>query len=49
MKYLDIGNKFLQSNGQLKADLMPDNLHPSAKGYQVWADAMRPTLQSLMS
>jgi lysophospholipase L1-like esterase len=24
---------------------MPDFLHPNAKGYQIWADAITPVLQ----
>jgi beta-glucosidase len=27
---------------------MPDFLHPSEKGYQVWAEAMEPTVKKLM-
>ncbi len=42
--YLDFGNKFLQPNGTMNRDLMPDTLHPSAKGYEVWADAIRPEI-----
>jgi lysophospholipase L1-like esterase len=42
--YLDIGDKFLQPDGTLTADIMPDFLHPSAKGYQIWADAVQPVI-----
>jgi lysophospholipase L1-like esterase len=42
--YLDIGDKFLQPDGTLTADIMPDFLHPSAKGYQIWADAVQPMI-----
>lgn len=48
VKYLDIGDKFLQPDGVLPRDIMPDALHPNAKGYQIWADAMQPTLDELM-
>jgi beta-glucosidase len=27
---------------------MPDFLHPREKGYQVWAEAMEPTVKKLM-
>jgi lysophospholipase L1-like esterase len=40
--YLDIGAKFLQPDGTLSADIMPDFLHPSAKGYEIWANAIQP-------
>jgi lysophospholipase L1-like esterase len=46
--YLDIGDKFLTADGTLTTEIMPDGLHPSAKGYQVWADAIMPTVRTLM-
>jgi lysophospholipase L1-like esterase len=48
IKYLDIGDKFLDADGNLPKDIMPDALHPNAKGYQIWADAMNPTLQAML-
>jgi len=36
--YLDIGHKFLQPDGTLTKEIMPDFLHLSPKGYQIWAD-----------
>ncbi|HEX4086292.1 MAG TPA: GDSL-type esterase/lipase family protein [Chthoniobacteraceae bacterium] len=39
--YLDIGAKFLQPDGKLTPEIMPDYLHPSAKGYVIWADAIQ--------
>jgi len=42
--YLDIGDKFLQPDGTLTADIMPDFLHPSAKGYEIWANAIKPVV-----
>jgi lysophospholipase L1-like esterase len=46
--YLDIGLEFLNPDGTLPKDVMPDLLHPNAKGYQIWADAIEPTVQALM-
>ena len=48
IKYLDIGAKFLDANGDLPKAVMPDGLHPNAKGYKIWADAMDPTLQAML-
>jgi len=48
VKYLDIGPKFLDADGNLPKDIMPDALHPNAKGYQIWADATAPALEELM-
>ena len=44
--YLDIGEKFL-TGGVLKAEIMPDFLHLSKAGYQIWADAITPKLAEL--
>ncbi|MEY2597851.1 MAG: hypothetical protein RLZZ142_110 [Verrucomicrobiota bacterium] len=46
--YLDIGEKFLQPDGSLSKEIMPDFLHLSQKGYQIWAEAITPTLQELL-
>ena len=42
IKYLDIGDKFLEPDGALSKDLMPDALHLSEKGYAIWAEAIDP-------
>jgi lysophospholipase L1-like esterase len=46
--YLDIGPKFLEEDGTISKEIMPDFLHLSRKGYRIWADAMEPTLWSLL-
>jgi lysophospholipase L1-like esterase len=46
--YMDIGDKFLV-DGVVPADIMADGLHPTAKGYQIWADAILPTVKKLMN
>jgi len=46
--YLDIGAKFLEPDGTLTKEVMPDFLHLSAKGYQIWADAIGPKLAELV-
>lgn len=47
-RYLDLGPKFLDADGAIPKDIMPDGLHPSAKGYQIWAENMQPLLDELM-
>jgi len=47
--FLDMGPKFLQSDGSISTSVMADYLHPTKKGYDIWADAMRPTLLSLLA
>jgi lysophospholipase L1-like esterase len=46
--YLDIGSKFLDADGNIPKDVMPDLLHPNAKGYEIWAEAIEPKVAELM-
>ncbi|HZE95467.1 MAG TPA: platelet-activating factor acetylhydrolase IB subunit [Planctomycetota bacterium] len=48
VRFLDIGAKLSNPDGSLSKDVMPDFLHLSEKGYQIWADAMAPLLKELM-
>jgi lysophospholipase L1-like esterase len=48
VKYLDIGDKFLEKDGTLSKEIMPDFLHLSKKGYEIEAHAIKPTLSELM-
>jgi lysophospholipase L1-like esterase len=47
--YMNIGPKFLDERGDFLPDAFrPDLLHPLAKGYEIWGEAVRPTLLELM-
>lgn len=46
--FLNINQAFLQADGTLSKEIMPDLLHPNAKGYQIWAEAMQAELERLM-
>ena len=46
--YMDFGDKFLEPDGTISKEVMPDSLHPSAKGYEIWADAIRPEIQKVL-
>ncbi|HYL75312.1 MAG TPA: GDSL-type esterase/lipase family protein [Bryobacteraceae bacterium] len=47
--YLDIGAKFLDERGYfLKDAFRADNLHPQAKGYDIWGAAVKDKLAELM-
>jgi lysophospholipase L1-like esterase len=48
VRFLDIGEKFLQPDGSLAKEIMPDFLHLSEKGYQIWADAIKEPLAAWM-
>ncbi len=48
VRFLDIGAKFLGADGKIPKETMPDQLHLSAQGYQIWADAMQPLLAEML-
>ena len=47
-RYLEIWKQFLADDGTLTKEIMPDFLHPNAKGYQIWAESMQPLLDEMM-
>lgn len=47
--YLDIGPEFLQDDGTLSKEIMPDLLHLSEQGYQIWAKSIEPKVKELMA
>jgi len=46
--FLNINDTFLTDDGTLTKEVMPDLLHPQEKGYQMWAEAMEPSVKKLM-
>jgi len=40
--FVDFGDKFLQPDGTISRDILFDFTHPTAKGYEIWADAIQP-------
>lgn len=46
--YLDIGPKFLRPDGTISPEIMPDFLHLSPKGYEIWAEEIEPKLKELV-
>jgi lysophospholipase L1-like esterase len=48
IKYLDISSAFLGPDGTISREVMPDFLHISEHGYQLWADAMEPSLWEML-
>ena len=48
IRFLDINAAFLGNDGTIPNTIMPDQLHPNAAGYQLWADAMQPVLTEMM-
>jgi lysophospholipase L1-like esterase len=48
VRYLDIGDKFLQPDGTATRDVMPDLLHLSDKGYDIWAENIVPVVEEMV-
>jgi lysophospholipase L1-like esterase len=46
--YLDIGAQFLEKDGTLTREIMPDLLHLSEKGYTIWAESIEDKLSELL-
>lgn len=46
--YLDLGGKFLAPDGTISKEIMPDFLHLSTAGYNLWADAIVEEIQKLV-
>lgn len=48
VRYLNINDKLADKDGRLFEGMTTDRLHLSVKGYQVWADALKPLLTELL-
>lgn len=46
--YIDFGSQLIEADGSLSKDIMPDYLHLSPKGYEIWAQAIEPKLKELL-
>ena len=41
IRYFDFTDEFLNADGSAKAELLPDGLHPSEAGYEVWLNHLK--------
>jgi lysophospholipase L1-like esterase len=49
VRFLDLNDKLADATGKLNPGMTdPDQLHLAVPGYQVWADALKPVLTSLL-
>lgn len=46
--WMNLDDVFLDEDGILPKSVMPDALHPNGKGYEMWAEALEPTLKALL-
>jgi lysophospholipase L1-like esterase len=48
VRYLNINDKLADSTGHLLDGISRDRLHPTLKGYQIWADSLKPIFTDLL-
>lgn len=48
IRFLDLGPKFTAADGTITKAIMPDQLHLSSAGYEIWVEGMKPLLDEMM-
>lgn len=48
IRYLNVNDKLADRDGKLFDGISKDKLHPSLKGYQIWADGLKPILTDIL-
>ncbi|MEO7456527.1 MAG: GDSL-type esterase/lipase family protein [Gemmatimonadaceae bacterium] len=48
IRYINVNDKLADSAGNLFEGMTMDKLHPTVRGYQVWADALKPLLTDIL-
>jgi len=48
VRFLNVNQKLADKDGKLFDGMMGDKLHPTVKGYQAWADGLKPILRELL-
>ena len=48
IRYLNVNDKLADQDGKLFEGISKDKLHPSLKGYQVWADGLKPIFTEIL-
>ena len=46
--FMDIGHTFVDEDGFISEELMPTGVHPSEKGFRIWAEALEPLIVELL-
>ena len=47
--FIDISPKLIGADGQISPAMMPDFVHPTAQGYQIWSDAIQPVIEKYVT
>jgi lysophospholipase L1-like esterase len=48
IRYLNVNDKLADGDGKFFEGMSRDKLHPTVKGYQVWADGLKPLLTEIL-
>lgn len=48
VRFMDIGDRFLAPDGSIPVEIMADGLHPTTRGYEIWAEAVMPTFRQML-
>lgn len=48
IRFVNVNDKLADKDGRLFGGMTRDMLHPTVKGYQIWADALKPILLELL-
>jgi hypothetical protein len=48
IRYVNINDKLADKDGRLFEGMTVDGLHPTLKGYQIWADALKPIFTEIL-
>src|SRR5262245_3184462 len=48
VRYLNVNDKLADKDGKLFEGISKDKLHPSLKGYQIWADGLKPIFTEIL-
>lgn len=49
VEYMDISAKFLEPDGTISKEVMPDHLHLAPKGYEIWSEAIKDKVKDLLA
>ena len=48
IRFVNVNDKLADENGRLRDGMTIDGLHPTLKGYQIWADALKPIFTEIL-
>ena len=48
IRFLNVNDKFADKDGHIFPGMLVDGIHPTVKGYQVWADGLKPIFTEIL-